>query len=87
MTKKILVTISENYTQELRERLEEQDISLGALAREMEIDRSQLARWFNTDMQPRIDNVLKIETAIINILVRREREEKRAAKRKTPKRE
>ena len=74
MTQKITVTISENYTQELRDRLDnEYHISLGELAREMEIDRSQLARWFNTDMQPRIDNVLKIETAILKIRAKRNR--------------
>jgi hypothetical protein len=75
MTHKITVTISENYTQELRERLDEYEISLGALAREMEIDRSQLARWFNTPMQPRIDNVVKIEVAILRLRAKAKRKQ------------
>jgi transcriptional regulator with XRE-family HTH domain len=67
----VTITISENYTAELRERLENSDISLGALSREMSVDRSQVSRWLNSGVQPRLDTLLKIERAIAAIVDRR----------------
>ncbi len=74
---KVTITIEDDYPTELRVRLEELGISLGALARETGIDRSQLARLFNTPVVPRIDTVQKIELAILAIRAERKNKRKR----------
>ena len=53
-----------DYTGRLRERLREQNLSLGVLARTMKMDRSQLARLFNTSAQPNWKTVVRIEAAL-----------------------
>ena len=63
----VTITVWESYTAELRQRLKESDISLGALSRELETDRSQVARWFNQGVEPRLHTVLKIERAVTTI--------------------
>lgn len=68
---KVTVVIEEDYTSETRERLEKLNISLGELARETGIDRSQVSRIFNTNLVPKIDTVQKIELAILAIRARR----------------
>lgn len=80
----INVAIGENYMEELRDRLQKYGITQGELAREMGINPTQLTRWFNTKsdttgkhMEPRLDNVRKIELALLAIL-RRKRKAKRA---------
>jgi len=53
----------DNYTDDLRSRMLKAGISIGALARASEIDRSQLSRMFNRKMQPRLANVARLEQA------------------------
>lgn len=77
MIRPVTFTISEDYTSDLKKRLKEYGISHGALAREMGVLESQISRWFNTPVQPRLQNIQKIETAVAAI---RERMEKEAAK-------
>jgi predicted transcriptional regulator len=74
---RVTVTIEEDYPSELRERLSEYGISLGALSRETGIDRAQLARLFNAGVVPRIDTVQKIELAILAIRARNKGKRKR----------
>lgn len=73
----ITLDASGDYTADLRRRLQMYGISQGALAREMGIAASQLSRWMNTELQPRIGSVLRIERAIIEIRTSRAREELR----------
>jgi predicted transcriptional regulator len=78
----IPVTIGEDYQVGLVRRLKEYDISQREIVREMGIDESQFSRWVsprgNVDtgraVAIRIDNVVKIERAIISILTRREKQ-------------
>jgi predicted transcriptional regulator len=79
----INVAIGENYMEELRGRLHKYEISQGELAREMGVPPTQLTRWFNTKseatgkpMEPRLDNVRKIEFALLEILKRRKKQER-----------
>lgn len=53
-----------NYTDDLKARLAKAGISFGALSRQTKIDRSQISRWFNTDMQPSLPNVARLEAAV-----------------------
>jgi len=53
----------DNYTADLKARMEKEKISIGALARQSGIDRSQLSRMFNRGMQPRLANVARLEQA------------------------
>jgi transcriptional regulator with XRE-family HTH domain len=53
-----------NYTDDLKARLLKAGISFGALSRQTKIDRSQISRWFNTEMQPSLANVAKLEAAV-----------------------
>jgi predicted transcriptional regulator len=92
VTHVIKLKIGENYTETLRERLVEYDISQGHLARQMGIQSSQLSRMFNRvnppseeypegkPMQPSLETVYKIEQAIIEILDHR-RAQKRGRRR------
>ena len=70
---KITITITDDYTGDLRKRLKEYGITHGMLAREMEIGEQQLSRWFNKALQPRYENIVKIEKAVAKIRVRLER--------------
>lgn len=83
---KITFTISEDYTGDLKKRLAEYGISHGALAREMGILESQVSRWFNKPAQPRIGNIVKIETAVAAIRDRMEKEKKKNGKKNGHKR-
>ena len=71
---KITITITEDYTGDLRKRLKEYGISHGMLAREMGIGEQQLSRWFNKTLQPRYENIVKIEKAVAKIRARLEKE-------------
>jgi predicted transcriptional regulator len=73
---KFTITVEEDYPTELRERLEGYGISLGALARETGIDRSQVTRLFNTPVDPRLSTITKIEIAILVIRERAKRKSK-----------
>lgn len=63
MPKKKFYT-GENYTDDLKARLEKAGISYGALAAQAGIHRRQISRWFNTAMQPSLTNVAKLERAL-----------------------
>lgn len=76
----IPVSIGENYMEELIERLKKHDISQGELAREMGVNPTVITRWKNTRsditgkaMAPRMENVMKIEMALLEILKRKKR--------------
>jgi AraC-like DNA-binding protein len=68
----ITIAIGDNYSRELRQRLDSNGIPLGELAREMGIDRSQLARMFNKNIDPRLSTVIRTERAFQQILRKRE---------------
>lgn len=58
----------ERYTDYLRDQLKEHRISLNALARESGIDRSQVARWINTRVQPSWKSVIRMERALDSLI-------------------
>lgn len=62
------------YKLDLRRQLDAADISNAQLARELGEKPSQIARLFNTDECPRLKRVAAIDTAIANILARRDKE-------------
>ena len=76
----IHIAIDKDYMQELDERLKKHGISHGQLAREAEISGTQLSRWFNTDIDPSLKNVVKIEAALHRLVRAQEREKRKAAK-------
>jgi predicted transcriptional regulator len=65
------VSIGDDYTAELKRRLEKYDIGYGELAREMGTTTSQISRWMNSDIQPQLRNVTRIERAIVAIRARK----------------
>jgi predicted transcriptional regulator len=71
--------MSDDYTGDLKRRLKTYGISHGALSRELGVLESQVSRWFNTSMQPRLSNILKIEAAVAAIRKRNEKEAKKKA--------
>lgn len=71
---KITITITDDYTGDLRKRLKEYGITHGMLAREMGMKEQPLSRWFNKPMQPRYENIVKIEKAVAKIRARMEKE-------------
>lgn len=78
----IPVTIGEDYQTTLARRLDEYGITRRALAAEMQLDPTSLSRWLRRPsaytgkgISIGMDNVVKIETAIVKILERREREQ------------
>ena len=64
---KLTFTISDDYTGDLLKRLKSYGISHGQLAREMGVQDSQISRWFNKPVQPRIANIMKIEAAVARL--------------------
>lgn len=70
---KITITITDDYTGDLEKRLREYGITHGMLAREMGIGEQQLSRWFNKPLQPRYENIVKIERAVAKIRARMEK--------------
>jgi predicted transcriptional regulator len=75
---RIVVAIGPDYTDRLRDRIKRYKITQGELSRETGIKASQFTRWFNTPLRPRLDNVVKIETAIAAIRARQKRRAERA---------
>ena len=73
---KLMIEIDENgsYTEPLKRRLADYNISHGQLARESGIAPTQLSRWFNRDMEPQIASIFTIEQAVEAILERRRKE-------------
>lgn len=68
------IDVGGNYTELLKERLQKYKISHGELAREVGVSPTQLSRWFNKPIQPRLEAIAKIETAIIKIRKERSRQ-------------
>lgn len=67
MPVQIPLYLGDDYSGDLKRRLEKYGISHGELARRTGIDPSQLSRWFNTPLQPSQKNVVRIELAILEI--------------------
>jgi predicted transcriptional regulator len=78
MARPINFLISADYTGDLKKRLAEYGISHGELSREMGVQESQISRWFNKPVQPRLVNILKIEAAVASIRKRKEKERRRS---------
>lgn len=78
ITRNISFTITDDYTGDLKKRLAQYGISHGQLAREMGVQESQISRWFNKPVQPRLENVMKIEAAVAAIRKRQEKERRRS---------
>jgi transcriptional regulator with XRE-family HTH domain len=57
-----------NYTEDLKSRMEKAGITSAALSAKSGIDPSQFSRWFNTDMQPSLANVQRIEKAFAKLV-------------------
>src|SRR5688572_16209139 len=75
----IIINPGGNYTADLDRRLKKYHISHNELAREMKVSPSQMSRWFNKPMQPRLESIVKIEKAIVAIRARRAKERKKKA--------
>ena len=56
-----------DYTSGLKARMQAADVTNATLAAEAEIDPSQLSRWFNTEMQPSLRNVNRLEAAFARL--------------------
>lgn len=69
----VFLKADESYTADLRKRLVRYGITQSDLARATLISPTQLTRWFNTDMEPSLTNVRKIELAIARIRAKQER--------------
>lgn len=69
---KISIVINEDYNKGLRARLEKYAITQAELAREMGITPQQISHWIMQGRVPRMANIVKIETAILNIRRRRQ---------------
>lgn len=72
----VRIVVTDNYSQELRDRLSEYKITQTELAAEMKMNLPQVNRWLNPDedgefMQPSFKNVMRIEQAIAAIRARR----------------
>lgn len=63
----INVAVGEDYVAELERRLKKYGISHGQVARESGIAATQLSRMFRDNVMPRMENIAKIERAIIEI--------------------
>lgn len=81
----IPVTIGEDYQSGLVRRLDEYGIKRREIADAIGVHETQFSRWLRADSQYTgkaisigIDNVVKIETAIVKILARRKREGEKA---------
>lgn len=70
---KITITIGGNYFADLDARLKKYKISHGELAREMGISHTQLSRWFNKPILPRMQSVERIENAVLSLRRKRQR--------------
>lgn len=64
---RITIEIDEDYIEQLKRRLDEYRISHGALARQSGISETQLSRWFNTGIRPRLSSIVKIEKAVAEL--------------------
>lgn len=76
---RINIIVGEDYIPDLKRRMEKADISAAELARELDKTEQEVSRWFNSkrrfgkQMTPRMDNIVKIEQAFINIQRRKSR--------------
>lgn len=81
----IPVTIGEDYQSSLMRRLDEYAISRREIAEEIGVHETQMSRWLRRTSEYTgkpisigMENVVKIETAIVKILDRRKREAAKA---------
>lgn len=59
----------------LKKYMEESNISYGELARELGmVDKSQVSRWFNGYVEPRLSTLKKVEKALAKIAKRRSKQ-------------
>lgn len=68
----------EGYSEDLKKRLEEYGISHGELCRESGIDPGQMSRWFNTDREPRLESIVRLEQAVARIRRRMQKRKERS---------
>lgn len=81
------IKIGAEYINDLKKRLQQAEVSHGALAREMGWSASQLSRSFNKPIMPSMKTVERMETAFRAIILRREKDaRKQQAGRNVPKR-
>jgi transcriptional regulator with XRE-family HTH domain len=74
----VTIPVGGSYVEELSKRLTKLEISHNALARQMGVAPSQVSRWFNRpNMTPHMENIAKIEKAIYEICLNREKHKKR----------
>lgn len=71
---RLTVTITADYSRDLKKRLEQYGITPAELSRETGIYPTQFSRWFASGQIPRMGNVMKIEEGIIAIRKRRQKE-------------
>lgn len=73
MKERITVVIGGDYMKELDERLQKYGISHRQLAKEMEVEESQVSRWFNKPMTPSLKSIQRIEHAVAVLRTRKDR--------------
>lgn len=77
----------EDYAGNLERRLAEYEITKSELARELDMTPPELSRYFSENLerrvQPRIDTVVKIEQAVLEIRRRQRRAGKKAARKQS----
>lgn len=73
MSPKITITVTDDYSAQLKERLEEYGITPAELSRETGIYPTQFSRWFSTGQVPRMANIIRIEEGILAIRRRQRR--------------
>lgn len=74
----VTIPVGGRYIEELSKRLTKLDISHNALARQMDVAPSQVSRWFNRPgMAPNMQSIARIEKAIYEICLDREKQKRR----------
>ena len=67
------------YTEDLKKRLKKYGISQNRLAKQMGVAPSVLSRWFNSDIDPSMSSVTRIESALVE-LVRNQSKRRKVAR-------
>lgn len=71
---RVTIVVGEGYIPDLIKRMDEASITPAELAREAEVSKQELSRWLNSRVRnPSMENVAKIEIAMINLRRRRSR--------------
>lgn len=63
----ITLNVDENYLDDLKRRLEKYGVSQRQLAREAGYEDTDISRMFRDGISPRLEKVVKLETAILEI--------------------